>query len=158
MPQGFEVLKLSGVSRRGNPIFIVLSKACLLNNLVMEFKIDTKSTFSVITPIAANLDANLTGLLTEECQKLQQNGSNNFIVDLQHCIKAEQSAINELVKMHEGFYSAEQSLVFTGMNDAIITALKKDEMDLLLNIAPKMEEAIDIVSMEILERDLLKEE
>lgn len=124
----------------------------------MEFKIDTRDTYSVITPNAQTIDANLTGSLLEECQKLQESGSNNFIIDLQHCVKAEQSAINELVKMHEDFYSAENSLVFTGLNDVIITALKKDEMDLLLNIAPKMEEAIDIVSMEILERDLLKEE
>jgi anti-anti-sigma regulatory factor len=124
----------------------------------MEFKTDTKDTFSVITPVTENLDANLSDLLREKCAELQQNGSTNFIVDLSHCIKMEKSAVNEFIKMHEDFYSAEQSLVFTGINESILSALKENETDLLLNIAPKMQEAIDIVSMEILERDLFNEE
>ena len=124
----------------------------------MEFKIDTRDMFSVITPVTDKIDANLTGLLTAECLKLTQNGSNNFIVDLQHCMTIDHASVNEFIKMHEDFYSEEHSLVFTGFSDGVMKALKENETDLLLNIAPKMEEAIDIVSMEILERDLLSEE
>ena len=60
--------------------------------------------------------------------------------------------------MHEEFYGNEESLVFTGISGKILAALKQNETDLLINIAPSMIEAIDIVSMEILERDLFNEE
>jgi hypothetical protein len=48
--------------------------------------------------------------------------------------------------------------VFTAAQDKVFQALKDKEIDLSLNIVPKMIEAIDIISMEILERDLFSEE
>jgi hypothetical protein len=60
--------------------------------------------------------------------------------------------------MHEDSYSNSRSLVFTGIQSEVMKAMKEEELDLSLNIAPKMIEAVDIISMEILERDLLGEE
>jgi len=124
----------------------------------MEFKIDTKDTFSVITPIAGKIDANLADELGEKCTQIRQSGSKNIIVDLQHCEEIDKSVIAELVRLHEESYSQEESLVFTQVNEKVMAALKEDETDLLINIAPRMDEAIDIISMEILERDLFNEE
>ena len=124
----------------------------------MKFKIDTKDTFSTIRPENGPIDAILTGELNEMCGNMRQSGSHNFIIDFQNCDAMEPGAVNELIAMHEESYAEEQSLVFTGINDAVMAELKKNEADLLLNIAPKMIEAIDIISMEILERDLLGEE
>ena len=124
----------------------------------MEFKIDTKDTFSIITPVVDRISAKLTGELGKKCAEMRQSGSTNFIIDLQHCMEIDPSAIQELVLLHEESYSIGQSLVFTGLNEKVIQELKKGETDLLINIAPKMQEAIDIISMEILERDLFNEE
>jgi len=124
----------------------------------MEFKIDTKDTFSVITPIADKISANLTGALMEKCAQMRQSGSKNLIVDLQYCKEIEKATVQELVQMHEDSYAQEMSLVFTAVNEKVMAALKENETDLLINIAPRMEEAIDIISMEILERDLFNEE
>ena len=124
----------------------------------MEFKIDTKDTFTIITPVTDKINANLTGALRSKCEEMRQSGSNNFIIDLGECTKIEKSAIPELVILHEESYSADRSLVFTELNNNIMAVLKEDEADLLINIAPKMKEAVDIISMEILERDLFSEE
>ncbi|MCW3121128.1 MAG: anti-sigma-factor antagonist [Flavipsychrobacter sp.] len=124
----------------------------------MEFKIDTKETFSTITPLNGPISANLTGAIGEKCGELRQSGSKNFIIDLQHCTEIEPDAVPELVNMHEEFYGNEESLVFTAVNGKVLAVLKQDETDLLINIAPSMREAIDIISMEILERDLFNEE
>jgi hypothetical protein len=59
--------------------------------------------------------------------------------------------------MHENCYNNSQSLVFTGVQANVLTQLQEKELDTVLNIAPKMIEAIDIISMEILERDLFDE-
>jgi anti-anti-sigma regulatory factor len=124
----------------------------------MEFKIDTKDTFTTITPVISAISAKLTGALTNNVEKLRQSGSKNFIVDLQHCTEADKMAIKDLVELHEQCYGQQESLVFTGIKSSVMTVFKEEETDLLLNIAPSMQEAIDIVSMEILERDLFSEE
>jgi len=124
----------------------------------MDFKIDTRDTFSVITPVSEEITVKLTGELHANMEKMRQSGSQNFIVNLEECKTISPDAIDGLVTLHEECYSMETSLVFTGIAPAVMAALKENETDLLLNVAPKMIEAIDIISMEILERDLFNEE
>jgi anti-anti-sigma regulatory factor len=124
----------------------------------MQFKIDTKDTFTVIIPQNEKISAKMAGEIPKKCHDLKQSGSKNFIIDLGHCQEMDKEIINDLVSLHEQIYSNGQSLVFTGLSNAIMAGLKRDETDLLLNIAPRMDEAIDIISMEILERDLFGEE
>jgi len=126
--------------------------------LVMEFKIDTKDSFTTIIPVQSVLNAKMADELADQCRKIRQSGSKNLIVDLQHCLDADKDGVNGMVHLHEESYSVDQSLVFTGLNAKLIKELKKDETDLLINVAPSMVEAIDIISMEVLERDLLSEE
>ncbi len=124
----------------------------------MDFKIDTKDSFAIITPLASRLDANLAEKLTDKCAETRLNGSNNLIISLQDVADADASAFAALVTLHEESYSNSQSLVFTEIQPNVWATLKENETDLLLNIAPKMAEAVDIISMEILERDLFGEE
>ncbi len=124
----------------------------------MEFKIDTKDTFTVITPITDKINANLTGALAEKCIQTRQSGSSNLIIDLQNCKEIDKTTVPQLIKLHEDSYSQEQLLVFTHVSEKVMAVLKEDETDLLINVAPRMDEAIDIISMEILERDLFNEE
>jgi len=124
----------------------------------MEFKIDTKDTFATIMPLEQEISAKLTGELWGKLEEMWQSGSKNFIVDLQPCVEIEKTAVKDLVGLHELSYGQGQSLVWTGMCDKILHGLKEAEADQLLNIAPTMAEAVDIVSMEILERELMSEE
>lgn len=124
----------------------------------MEFKIDTKTSYIHITPITNHLNANLTEALHKKCLELTESGSTNFIIDLHNCLDADKASFNDLADLHEHCYTHEQSLVFTNVNDDVMKELKAKETDTVINIAPTMIEAIDIVSMEILERDLFNEE
>ena len=124
----------------------------------MEFKIDTKSSYLLITPVSNHLDANLTAALRQKCRELTENGRNNFIIDLHNCLDGDKSSFIGLTELHEDCYSNEQSLVFTNVQPDVLQALKAEELDTALNISPTLIEAVDIVSMEILERDLFGEE
>ena len=124
----------------------------------MEFKIDTKDSFTIIMPTNGAIDAILATSLAEKCLEIRQSGSVNIIVDFSACPEMDKSAVEWLITTHEESYSSEQSLVYTGISKQGMSVLKEDETDLLLNIAPSMKEAVDIVSMEILERDLFNEE
>lgn len=124
----------------------------------MEFKIDTKDAYTVIQPQENVFSAITADKIAETARKIRQSGSGNIILDLCNVQAIADAAIDRLVKLHEESYENELSFVITGTNTAVLGAFKKNESDLLLNVAPKMIEAIDIVSMEILERDLLGEE
>jgi anti-anti-sigma regulatory factor len=124
----------------------------------MEFKIDTKDSFTIIVPINMPIDAKMTGELRKKCVEIRQSGRKNFIVDFGECSILEKSAIQDLIALHEECYGNEESLVFVGVSKPGMSILKEDETDLLINIAPTMKEAVDIVGMEILERDLFSEE
>ncbi len=124
----------------------------------MDFKIDTRDTFSVITPESETITANMAEDLRAMFEKMRQSGSQSFIVDFQNCKTIEDDAKLSLIEMHEECYSMGRSLVFTGVKGKVLASLKESETDTLLNVTPKMIEAIDIISMEILERDLYSEE
>lgn len=124
----------------------------------MQFKIDTKENYSHITPLTDTIDANLTGALQQKCSELAQTGNSNVIIDLSNCKEADSTSFNGLVMLHEEVYSNAASIVFTGLQDDIIKAFKEKGIDIQLNIVPTIAEAVDIISMEILERDLFNEE
>lgn len=124
----------------------------------MEFKFDTKPTYTIITPLAEVIDEGMTGRLAGLIMQDYGNDSNNFIIDLQHCISADNTSPGGLLQVHDGSYAAQRSLVFTGVQPGVLQLLQNNDNTERLNIAPTLQEAVDIISMEILERDLLSEE
>lgn len=124
----------------------------------MEFKIDTKKTYSVIAPLDKHLDENMAASLRQKCISLVENGSQNFLIDMCHCVSADNTSFQSLVSLHEYCYTNSCSLVFTNINTDVLQSMKEKEVDELLNVAPTEIEAVDIISMEILERDLFNEE
>lgn len=124
----------------------------------MDFKIDTKSNYTLITPVEPLLNAILADQITEECQKLQESSAANFIIDLQACKDADTTCFPKLLDLHEHAYTSGQSLVFIHVQDNVMLKMKQEQLHLTLNIAPTLIEAVDIINMEILERDLFNEE
>lgn len=123
----------------------------------MEFKFDTKTTYTIITPVADVLDVNLTENLEQKITSYNVEGANNFVVDLKNCSSADNKSFSKLAELHGWCYENARSLVFTGVCSAIMSDFQQYDMTESLNIAPTYEEAADIISMEILERDLMAE-
>jgi anti-anti-sigma regulatory factor len=124
----------------------------------MEFKIDTKETFAIISPIVALLNEYNVQELAQKCNDVRQNGSANIIISLSQVPQMDASVPSILEELHHMSYNNEESLVFTEYRSDVLKVMKQSESDLILNLAPRMQEAIDIISMEILERDLWDEE
>src|ERR1039457_4061123 len=99
----------------------------------MEFKIDTKESFTIIMPVNETIDAKLATALLKKCEEMRQSGSKNFIIDFTTCQEMDKNAVNGMIALHEESYSIEQSLVYTGINKKCMSLLKEDETDLLLN-------------------------
>ncbi|MEO6834267.1 MAG: STAS domain-containing protein [Chitinophagaceae bacterium] len=124
----------------------------------MDFKIDTTDTYVHIGVPAAALDEIMAAALEERVGQLTYYGSNNFLIDLSACQSADENGFEALATWHEQLYSEGRSLVFTGLQPGVLAVAKEAQLDGALNIAPTEIEAVDIISMEILERDLFGEE
>jgi len=124
----------------------------------MEFKIDTKKTYTHIIPVAEQIDANLTGAIRQKWNNTGQSGRLNLIVDLQGINQIGDNALEELRTLQEDFKKNRQSIVFMGLPEQHISHFRRTGEEVAINIVPSLAEAVDIVNMEILERDLFDEE
>jgi hypothetical protein len=131
-------------------------KTCCITT--MQFKIDAKEQFTVITPQNDVLDSLLTADLAVECQLLVSKGSENFIIDLQSCQSIQNDFLLPMIELAAKHYEQGQSFVLTNFPPEMQSLLKTEDAIDSLNCAPSFIEAIDIVNMEILERDLFNEE
>lgn len=123
----------------------------------MSFKIDAKEQFTVITPQSRPLNAQLAAELAEQCQNLIQNGSRNFIVDVALCQVVQSDFLEPFIELSAQRYEEGTSFVIAHPPTEMLQILKKEDAIDSLNYAPTFIEAIDIVNMEILERDLFGE-
>lgn len=124
----------------------------------MQFKIDAKEQYTVITPLNGILDAQLAAELSVQCNDLTKKGSENFIIDLESCQDVRTDFLLPFITLSTDFYESGQSFVITNPAAEMLRIIKQEDAIDSLNCAPTMIEAVDIISMEILERDLFKEE
>ncbi|MFT4062526.1 MAG: hypothetical protein QM642_09240 [Edaphocola sp.] len=123
----------------------------------MTFKIDTKPTYTVITPETAIMDVNLAAALRQKVEELAAGNSQNFVMDMHLVGQIDMAAGAAMVQLHHDAYSNGCSLVWTALTEAGMQTMKKGQYHLSLNLAPTLAEAVDIISMEVLERDILGE-
>ncbi len=127
----------------------------------MRFKIDTNPSYTRILPEDGAISASMAALLTQKCTQIQSDGPQNLIVDFSQfpdeAAPDAEALFAALAQLHELQYEAGSSLVFTGFHPLLLAQVKAAELHHILNITPTLIEAIDMVNMEILERDLFNE-
>jgi anti-anti-sigma regulatory factor len=123
----------------------------------MKYNIDTKENFDIITPINDLFDQNLA----EEIQQFLSASilkNRSAIIDFSSIQSIENNLNQIIIDWHHKMYDSNLSFALCEMNDEVKKSMQEnDEFD-ILNITPKQIEAIDIVAMEGLERELLGDE
>lgn len=123
----------------------------------MNVKIDTKEKFTVITPLDALLSANMTDELTQMLHTRLQKDIPHLILNMEAVKTVDKPMAETIAKLQQNFYEENCSFV--------ICNLKKDveaifnELDILefMNVTPSESEAWDMVQMEEIERELLRD-
>jgi anti-anti-sigma regulatory factor len=123
----------------------------------MEFKIDTKEKILVVQPQITQLDANLSAGFTKEVSELPGLEGRNLILDMALVETADDAGIKAILTVYRQQYDSGLSCAITGLNSALTNSLKEAD-DSLYNLVPTMSEAVDMVMMEDLERELLQNE
>lgn len=121
----------------------------------MRFKIDTKEKILIISPEISKLDANLSGAFVSEITGLPELEGRNLILDMALVQEADEAGIQAILTVYRYQYGSNLSCAITSLNNTLTAAISREDSDELLNITPTLSEAIDLVMMESLERELL---
>lgn len=124
----------------------------------MNFKIDTKEKFHVITVNQASISANMTEEIRKKLNEVTQNHVKHIVLNLGPVEKIDQEAAVFIAETQQDAYEQERSFVICGMQPAVKDVFKDADLLDVLNYTPTESEAWDILQMEEVERELLNGE
>jgi anti-anti-sigma regulatory factor len=124
----------------------------------MNFKIDTKEKFTVITPETDCLDANIAAELWKTATMHLAEAPHNVIVNMKQLKKINADAVNDIAGLQQHFYENRASFVICEVAKALLPFFENEDLPDVLNITPSESEAWDIVQMDEIERELLNGE
>lgn len=123
-----------------------------------KFTIESDPKYAVVISEVEKLDTLSAPDLKTELVFLLKNGNRNIVIDLQqtrYCDSSGLSALltgNRLCKEHKGTFA------ICGLQPAVDKLVHISQLQTVLNITPTRNEAIDLVLMEEIERELNEEE
>lgn len=119
----------------------------------MLFKIDTKEKIIIFRLEEPVLDAKMAAEFRHTLSQIPGLATNNLILDLHFVESADAAGLEAIFTVYEQQYAAGLSAAVAGLNK-ILTSKLQDSYPSMLNIVPTESEAIDMVMMEDLEREL----
>jgi anti-anti-sigma factor len=124
----------------------------------MNVKIDTKERFTVITPEEAHLSVNMTDELNQLLLGYLQKDIPHVILKMDAVQSVDEEMGESIVKIQSKFYENDCSFVICALQKDVVQLLESKELLELMNITPTESEAWDILQMEEIERDFLRDE
>jgi anti-anti-sigma factor len=121
----------------------------------MNYKIDTKEKFTVLSLLDPILSSNLVPELAGLIKKIGNEAPKNLVVNLTEVKQWEPSIMELFAQSQEVFYDNNTSFVLCCLSDELQNALDLTEYSEVMNLTPTESEAWDIVQMEEIERELL---
>lgn len=122
---------------------------------MLNVKIDTKEKFTVLTLETADITANMSASLTNQCKTMLNTPQKNLILNLENVQTMEAEVVDALTESQQHFYENSASFVICGIKEKLEASLDEMEVLEMWNITPTESEAWDIVQMEEIERELL---
>ncbi|MBU6157633.1 MAG: STAS domain-containing protein [Bacteroidetes bacterium] len=124
----------------------------------MEFKIDTKEKFRVISLLETNLTANMTDALRKLLSESPADQPPHLVLKMGAVKSISAEAASCILDVQQQFYDRGHSMVICELGNNVEQLLDEIEILDLLNATPTESEAWDIVQMEEIERELLGDE
>ena len=124
----------------------------------MNVKIDTKERFTVITPEEAHLSVNMTDELNQLLLGYLQKDIPHVILKMDAVQSIDEQIGENIARLQSKFYANDCSFVICALQKDVVQLLESKELLELMNITPTESEAWDILQMEEIERDFLRDE
>lgn len=123
----------------------------------MKFSIDKHEKYVLIKLNESKLNSLISPQLKSEFILTNTEGLRNIILDLSPVKYSDSSGLSSLLVGHRLCKNADGNFIITGLNDNINRLITISQLENVLSIVPSVEEAIDLIFMEEIERELKKE-
>jgi len=123
----------------------------------MKFTVDKHEKYVLIKLNEAKLNSLISPQLKSELILINTEGIRNIILDLSGVKYSDSSGLSSLLVGHRLCTTADGSFIITDINANIDRLITISQLESVLTIVPTVEEAIDLIFMEEIERELKKE-
>ena len=120
----------------------------------MKYTIDKQEKYSLLRLHEEKLDSNVAPNLKSELITLHAEGVKNIILDLTEVKYTDSSGLSALLVGNRIVQEEGGIFVLTALSEHTTKLIKISQLDSVLNILPKVEEAVDAVFMHEIEKDL----
>lgn len=127
---------------------------CRLEPPNMKYEIDKQDKFAIMKLGEENLNSLVAPILKSELVILSNEGIRNLILDLAEVKFVDSSGLSAILTGNR-LWSDGKSFIITGVNHPSVKKLLEiSRLDSILTLIPTIEESVDFVYMEEIEREL----
>ena len=123
----------------------------------MNFTIEDKGRYTLVTSNVDKLDTTCAPELKSELVYLNKTNVRNVIIDLSTTRYCDSSGLSALLVANRLCKSVNGSLVVCGLQEPVQKLVQISQLESVLSITPTPEEAVDLLYMEEIEKDVNKE-
>ena len=123
----------------------------------MKFTVDKHEKYVLLKLNESKINSLVTPQLKSELILINAEGQRNIVLDLSQVKFADSSGLSSLLVGHRLCKNAEGTFIMVGLNDAVSRLVTISQLDTVLTIVPTVDEAIDLIFMDEIEKELKKE-
>ncbi len=124
----------------------------------MNFEIDKKDNYAVVKVNAEKLDSQISPSLKSELVVLNADEFSNIIIDLTETRYCDSSGLSAILVANRLCKNSGGTFVLCGLQRSVSKLISISQLDTILNITPTLDEAVDFLALESIEKDLGTEE
>lgn len=121
----------------------------------MKFSIEKKEKYTLLQLSEEKLDTLIAPELKSEFVTLNTEGTTNLILNLSETKYVDSSGLSAILVANRLCSNAGGKLVLCCVNDHVLKLFKISQLDSILTILPTVQESIDTIFLDELEKDLL---
>ena len=124
----------------------------------MNFEIEKKEGYAVVRVMLEKLDSQISPALKSELVVLNADDFKNVIIDLTDTRYCDSSGLSAILVANRLCKNSGGTFVLCGLQRSVFKLISISQLDTILNITPTLQEAVDFLAMEEVERDLDNDE
>lgn len=123
----------------------------------MKFTIDKHEKYVLVKLNESKLNSLVSPQLKSELILINSEGQRNIILDLSNVQYSDSSGLSSLLVGHRVCKNADGTFILTGINDNISRLIAISQLENIFTIVASVEEAVDLIFMEEIEKELKRE-
>jgi anti-sigma B factor antagonist len=123
----------------------------------MKFTVDKHEKYVLIKLNETKLNSIVSPQLKSELILTNTEGQRNIILDLSNVKYSDSSGLSSVLVGHRICKNADGTFILTGINENIARLIEISQLENILTIVSTVDEAIDLIFMEEIEKELRRE-